>query len=391
MKKIHRNNLIFRYALIIFSVVIIGSLIGCNSGSTNDTETDDNVSTAADYTPKVDPEIIAILETFTKNDKCTFDLERLSMRGCTDESRERGYDLKEKPVKNLYDTFFAILKPLDEATEEEKKLVAIAAIMVNSAFSGHNGLGKDAVSKEQARFVLDTFSKLPPAMAKKAVVPVILAGTMAGMANQVSKTLDSHPASDDFTFAYKHYLTFGRLDALPIVQKLAAEGNKNKTIFSLEAARNIYKLNEQEKQQICEWAKGYLSQDDIDIATVAAEVLIHPCGGSYIDQVLDEAEKRNQANQVDREFILMLRNICSSFAGEATAGQKEQCKRNFDILESITNNESYEDFLRGLALDAIYMQQRTEDTIPIMQKYVDHPVEDVKNAAKDAIESIKSR
>ena len=211
--------------------------------------------------------------------------------------------------------------------------------------------------------------------------------TLGASLPKLIATVEAHASKDARDEAYRHMMTFARLDAFPTIK--AAGAKKEHADAALDALRNMYKPTEAEKAQVCPWAKGFLGDGDGKVAESAGKDMVY-CRGEYIDALVAEAEKRLAAGQFKNPFAMVMREPCFQFAGALTpsAADVAQCDRVYAFLEKAANNPKVDDETRGLALFNIYYQRRDEKSLKLMRRYEKNANKEVAKRAQEAIKSL---
>lgn len=151
------------------------------------------------------------------------------------------------------------------------------------------------------------------------------------------KVLDSHPQSVTRNDGYRWSMYQGRLRVFDRIKK-AAKDRKSEYLAdaALNAPEYMYNYTDKEKKAICEWAKGYLDEENPRYASYGARVLVLRCLGTYIDDVLAKAEALNAegklANSPFREALTNFTFSCKEYMGSAPTGTPEQCARRAALV-----------------------------------------------------------
>ncbi|MCB1172214.1 MAG: hypothetical protein KDK39_01555 [Leptospiraceae bacterium] len=162
---------------------------------------------------------------------------------------------------------------------------------------------------------------------------------MTGKESALYAMLDKHPNEAAKTEAYRNLMRYGRMTAFPKIKELAGSSDDKIALAAVTAPRDMYKYNEQERSEICDWAAPMMSNSNENIAARAAQILALRCKGEYIDKVLDEAEKRAGADGLKQPFASVLTNFtfsCEGFLGSKPTGSAEQCKRKEELKAKIS-------------------------------------------------------
>lgn len=153
----------------------------------------------------------------------------------------------------------------------------------------------------------------------------------------VFKVLDAHPQAATRNEGYRWAMYQGRLKVFDRIRK-AAKDRKSQDLAdaALNAAEYMYNYSEEEKRMVCEWAFGYLDDENPRHAAYAARVLVLRCLGSYIDDVLDKAEKIKAEGKLAshplREALTNFTFTCQAYMGNEPTGSLAQCARKEVLL-----------------------------------------------------------
>ncbi len=218
--------------------------------------------------------------------------------------------------------------------------------------------------------------------------------TLAGQTEELIKVLDGITDKTILRSAYTTIMTYGRMAAWSKIMTMVFGQDPVLRAAGSKAPINMPKWTPEELTTICQWAKDYISDKDIAVATNIADIMVI-CrlqdDGKYIDLLLEEGKKRADAGEWKRPYTFAFRNICfGGMMGEADKPKPETCQKAYDFLESIANNPKVDNAGRGSALADIYYQRRDEVTLELMKKYENSDIEEIKKAATDAIKSIEA-
>ncbi len=328
---------------------------------------------------KQNPQVMEHLKKIS--DGCTVSIDSASVYSCKNKEDSALSDfIRQSRPKDLFETYASLL------TSTDAKMRAVAIAEANYTFSSlDKDLRKANSTKPVATAFLDALAKDDGAAARIAG-PAVDLGFIAGLKDRVIKVTDGINTNARNT-AYRTFMEYGRLDALPKLQEVAKQ--KDFAVAALAAPRNMYDWTEAEKAQICPWAKGYLS-DGVNATAAEAAYTAIKCKGEYIDALQDEGEKRLKNKQFENPFAMTFREVCFEFIGGITgqAGQNPQCKRNYAFLEKVTNDESVKADVRGMSLWNIYYQRRDKESLALMRKYEKSKVPEIAKRAKEAIDSL---
>lgn len=324
----------------------------------------------------------ALMELLKKiPDGCTVSVDSASVYSCKNKEDQAITDFirKERP-KDLYETYASLL------SSKDAKMRAVAVAEAANTFSTMDkDSRKSNATKAVANAFLDELAK-DDGIAYRLAPPAVDLGFIAGLGSRVIKVTDKINTNAR-NAAYRTFMEYGRMEAFPKLQEVAKE--KDFAVAALSAPRSMYEWTDSEKNKICPWAKGYLSDASNSTAAEAAYTAIK-CKGEYIDALLDEGETRVKNKQFDNPFAMTFREICFEFIGGVTgqAGGNPQCKRNYAFLEKVTNDATVKPEVRGMSLWNIYYQRRDKESLALMRKYEKSKVPEIAKRAKEAIDSL---
>jgi len=291
---------------------------------------------------------------------------------------------KDGPT-DLYDTLSEL------ALDKDAKKSGAAIGMADSLFSTRDDAWKEknATKGATARF-LEVVKANDGLRAGKAATIASHFSMIRGKEKRLFKVIEDHKDDKVRAQAYQAYMTFGRLNGFKELERVTKKSKKKEYITAaLKAPRNMYKDTDKEKDAYCPWAKGFLGDKDLDIASAAGLVLVK-CKGKYIDTLIDEGEKRVKAGEFKRPLSQVYREPCFEFIKDVTkkAARDKQCDRLYTFLQAVADNEKVESGVRGQSLWNIYYQRRDQKTLDLMRKYENHKDPEVQKNAKDAIKSL---
>ncbi len=267
-------------------------------------------------------------------EKCTIDLQYASVSSCPD-----GEDGKVKAIIDA-DGMVKSLPDLGNAfaSKDEKLSAATMSYIYNYRTSLGDALkNPKLVSPKTA----DTFIKgleqnKTYASYYAAELTTVLA-TLQKKDAALFKVLDAHPQNATRNEGYRHALYQGRLRNFDRIKKAATDTKRE---YLADAAFNapeyMYNYSEKEKEVICEWAKKNLDHEKPRYAAYSARTLVLRCLGSYIDDVLDKAEKLKAEGKLGdhpmREALTNFTFSCQAYMGSEPTGSQAQCARKEVLL-----------------------------------------------------------
>ncbi|MBN1532303.1 MAG: hypothetical protein JXA20_06550 [Spirochaetes bacterium] len=281
----------------------------------------------------VDSELMGLIESAAKN--CDVDTRYAFVKDCkAGEADKIEKIIAEKKVTPLLGTFTEALGSSDA------KVKAVACKYLYRNYRDNIGELNDNRDKIPVE-VVEAF--INNVAATKEYVSFYVAelashlAMMKGMETQLYKMLAEHPQEYTRLEGYRQLMRYGRLRVFDKVKELVGSTDEKVAAAAMEAPTNMYKITDQEKEQLCPWAQGFLSSENDNVATSAAKIL-NSCQGKYIDAVLDEAEKRANEGRLKSPFSSALTNFtfsCETIFGSPPTGTPEQCKRKEALIKRI--------------------------------------------------------
>ncbi|MEZ4398858.1 MAG: hypothetical protein R3B06_02475 [Kofleriaceae bacterium] len=284
--------------------------------------------------------------------------------------------------------------------DADPKLATVAAdALGGSRFTGGwgEGVAVGAVSKDVARLLLATVEKLPaigPYQARRVIGPVVLAASLADLDADAHAMLERHPDEWVQRGGWKASTLYGRLKAFPKLEVMSKDESPAPTLVAATALNSFYKLTDDERATLCPWAVSKLA---ITGPGAEAEVfgqigaILTNCKGAWIDQLQDFGDAQLAKQVFDRQYYFVFRELCHDFIKGQTTDRATaaQCERNFKFLEKVANTDGIAPADRGRALDAISYQRRDATSLKLMQKYKQHKVKEIAEAAQAAIKMLE--
>ena len=276
-------------------------------------------------------QIMDLIRSASKN--CAVDTRYAFVKDCTgDEAAKIETELKQKGVTASLGNFAAALNDKDD------KIKAVACKFIYRQYRDNIGeLDKNRASIPVA--VVEQFLRglagTKSYVAFYAVEVAVHLSMMKGMEAKLYKVLSGHPESVVTLEGYRHLMRFGRIRVFGKVQELAKNADPKISLAALEAPNNMYKMDDAEKAQVCPWAKGFLSSAEGNMSLAAGKTM-NQCGGTYIDALLTEAEKRAGEGKLGAPFSGALTSFtfsCTPMFGSPPAGTKEQCDRREALVK----------------------------------------------------------
>ena len=378
----------------LLTALALSAIMACDDRRSQPPVTSSKPSDPAKLAPaKIDQELSAAVRRVALN--CQFSKSREHLRHCPDGEAEafarlvaRRSQISGDPA--LVETLSGLL------SEPDPRMVAAAGqLLANSTRRIEKNLdeqppGALCFSRQSAQRLLQLLPNLPAPVAKDTVVATVYGATFNGLVDQTIAALASVQDRPVRRTGYSHVMRYGRLAVFPQIRQLAKSTNPQDLRTALSAPQNMQNYSNHELSTVCEWAKRFVIDQDVETAATAAMLLVHPCGGPFIDLVLDEGKRRLIKGDFKRPMIQVFRNICFRHAQPLTprGATHEQCARTYIFLEKVVNDRATSPEVRGLALDAIARQRRNDESLELCRKYRRHPLEPIKRQANKCVTSL---
>jgi len=276
---------------------------------------------------KVDKEFMALLKNLAT--KCKLDKRYAFLKDCDADKKKVGDMVRSRGRVPTLGTVSVALNDKDE----NLKTVAVWAL-----YSHYKDYMKQftnnpkALSKGIVTNLIKGVANHKGYAAMYGARTAVHAAMITGRDKELYAMLKAHPQDSVRSESYGYLMTFGRLKAFPKIKEIASGGDKRLKRTALYAPQNMYKYTDAEKKEVCEWAKGFLTDSDEYLAIRAGGILNRICKGEYIDLVLNEVEKRDKAGTLKSPYYWLVsgfayRFSCKGFLGSKPAGTPEQCAR----------------------------------------------------------------
>lgn len=357
--------------------------VACKKGSAP-SSTEATSASAAPSTAKAPPNAALVERAKAHAAGCTVNVETGQAYSCA-------AGIAEATNKLVMDTkpadLASTMAELARSKDDPKVGAAAVDILVSQLdYLGDDGKRKNA-TPAAVEAVLAAFKESTGARATRLAKPAAQLATIGKSLDTLVAAVEAHPTKLARDEAYRHMMTFARLDAFPTIK--AAGSKKEHADAALDAVRNMYKPTDAEKATVCPWAQGFLGDANAEVAASSGYDMVY-CRGTYIDALLTEANKRLDAGQFKNPFAAVMREPCFQFAGALTPSPADiaQCDRVYAFLEKAANDPKVDDATRGLALWNIYYQRRDEKSLKLMRKYEKSPNKEIAKRAQEAIKSL---
>ena len=333
---------------------------------------------------KIDVEIMEGLQALVENCK------EIKKNGCVvykcgDHMKKFDTLLSKKTTVAALETLSAVLG------SDNDKLVTVACHRLGNKFDklDYSKTEASGISTETVRRLLEALKNLEGCRATSVAKPALQAATLLGIQDRAYEVIEAHPATFMKAATYPLIMYFGRLGTFPKVQDVVKSDPEPKVrAAAFEAVLNMPKPTAEEKAVVCPWGETYIKDADLALASKAARLMVI-CGGSYVERLLDEGERRVKNREFKMPFSQQFREICfRGFLGTDIVQAKKICERNYQFLEKVVNNDTVDAKVRGQSLWNIYYQRRDQQSLDLMVSYLKHPVREVRKSAFDGAKSL---
>lgn len=282
---------------------------------------------------KTDPDVDQAIKAVVEN--CKIETRYGNAENCADKEDEKLDELIEE--KGQAASLGSLAVALGAEDEETR---SIAADRLYDNFRSVSDLEKnpESIDKAAVDLLIENLGKYEEYGSFYAARSAAFLAMLTGKQDKLYAMLDSHPNDAVQTEGYGSIMRYGRLAGFPKVKELVASGDEKIAGAVAYAPRDMYNYTDEEKQEVCEWAVGNLQHENERVAAASAQILALRCQGEYIDKMLDEAERRAEADELKRPFASALTNFtfsCQSAFGSDPTGSEEQCKRKEELKARI--------------------------------------------------------
>ncbi len=330
-------------------------------------------------------------------DSCEVNLKSLRVRACKNKEFDALRGMIGPPPK--LHQLLAISTVATALGDEDPRLRTVAAKLMRTKFStSWGGAHVGSVSAPVARRLLRALPKLGTVQRRAAIVGAVHTASLAGGLQHAIEAIERDPDKQTQVKGWSAVMLYGRMQAFPAIKKLAQSDDRDLVRAALTAASSFFPYSAVEKAKLCPWAEGFLGRDDPAATTSPifrkAGAIISRCRGEHLDRLLafGEAQLTERA-KFDRDYYFVYRSLCISFSRrfKDDPAQRAQCDRNFAFLESVAGHSKVTAKLRAQALAAISYQLRTKEALPILRRYAEHEVPQLRETALKEIAALEAR
>ena len=272
-------------------------------------------------------------------------------------------------------------------------LQTVAAHLLNTAFRAPwpDDVAVGALDASDARALLHAALAVPKPLARQAVPGAVNAGFLAGIGDEVFAALDKSDPAELRPLGYRYVMTHGRMTAFGKVQELVKDPSPAISLAVLEAPRNMFAWNEDEKGAICPWAAELLKDPRVAVATRAAGVLGN-CTGGFVDLLLERGEQSLKAGEFKSAEISPYRDLCSPASlRQPAAATASQCERNRKLLTGVVNAKKLESQTRSLALVSLAYQWPDDKTLDLARSLQKNADKELAERAQGTVKRLDER
>jgi hypothetical protein len=244
------------------------------------------------------------------------------------------------------------------------------------------------VDRRTAAGLVAALEQIRTPVAEQMASTVVHAAMIAGLDSELLRVLAAHPQPRVRLEAYGELMIFGRLRVFDTVQRLAQSGDPRVVAAALRAPRRMPSPTAAEKARFCPWGQSFLTRPEPQVADQAWRLMIR-CGGAYIDALLAEGQRRMESADLTPALVEALARICfKPSRWSKLSATPAQCRRNYALLQRVTDARTLPVETRGMALWAIYHQRRDAETLKLMRSYQRHPEPEIRARARQAIREL---
>ena len=306
------------------------------------------------------------------------------------------------------------LGPLVEALEGPGREGAIYGLSRQLPYFMDDAIGRElneethefedvvTLDESAARALVDEAIAIDPKTQRDeamALIPVAIEiGSLAGMHERVGELLESlreaegEGASALYRRALRQSMKHGRMRHFELVEQAAQAEDPALRRVAFEAPQQMFKWTDEESERICEWARGYLKEDDPRLNAGPAQLMLR-CNHALVwrTRLLDEAGRRLDQGRYGRPFSRVLGSVCvPPVRGATPAAGQTVCERAQFVLRQAAEDEELRPRERAYALEAIAKQWQGKETVTYLERFVDHPDEHISRQAKRSLKELRS-
>lgn len=236
--------------------------------------------------------------------------------------------------------------------DPEPGVRGLAVSVLHSAFGGSWGrdTAPGTVPPEAARALLDNVLGQPAATVQQAVPAAVNAAMLAGQGEPLYAALAKPEHAALRTSAYPYLMTLGRLEAFPKIQQLVKDSEPRLAEAAAEAPINMDAWTEAEKNAICAWSDGLLSDPRHGVGLKASLLLSH-CSGARLEKLLAWADELAVAGKLDATAQGPLIAMCGGAQRPKTlTATPAQCARSRKLLVGVAESKQGDASARAQAV-----------------------------------------
>jgi hypothetical protein len=264
---------------------------------------------------------------------------------------------------------------------------ALAVNVLRSAFGGQWGSVQSParVDPDVAKRLLDHTFKLPTDVAQQVVPAAVNVAMLGGQVELLYAELAQPEHAALRPSAYPYLMTVGRSQTFAKVQQLVKEAAVVDATAAAEAPLNMPSWTEPERQQICEWSGGLLSDARTEIAVKAAQIVAPHCPGHWLDSLLERSEALAQTSKLDAAALPPLIAMCSRpTRANNPRGTDAQCRRGRALLSRVAESKRAVPAAREQAMKGLAKLWSDDATSRLLERLRQDSNTEVANGAREA-------
>jgi hypothetical protein len=234
---------------------------------------------------------------------------------------------------------------------------ALSVNVLRSAFGGQWGSVQSPgrVDPDVAKRLLDHTFQLPNDVAQQVVPAAANVAMLGGQAELLYAELAKPEHAALRPSAYPYLMTVGRMASFAKVQQLVKEATVVDAAAAAEAPLNMQAWTEPERQKLCEWSDGLLSDARIEIVLKAGQIVAPHCPGQWLDSLLKRTEALARTAKLEAGILTSVTAMCSRATGASNhRGTEAQCTRARALLLRVAQSKqaapaAREQAMKGLA------------------------------------------
>jgi hypothetical protein len=154
------------------------------------------------------------------------------------------------------------------------------------------------------------------------------------------------------------------LEAFPTIEELGKSSSVEEVRAAVAAPGRMLKPGVKERDKACPWLRGFLSHQDIVVATIAVRAIGELCPHGLVEAIVDAGEKRLTENALDDDFVEALAALCDpqSAIAKKRGTPQRACERMFTLFQKVARDGKLPVLPRAVALRAL-SNRPTQETL----------------------------